>query len=226
MGSLGTLLSRPPKPVVFLLCLVPAALIGIDGLRGHLGADPIRAIQLRTGWWTLTLLLITLAVTPVRRFTGWNGIGRYRRMLGLFTFTYASLHFLNYLVIDQFFAWRFILEDVAKRRWITVGFTSFALLIPLAVTSTNGWIRRLGKRWVKLHQLVYVAAAGGVLHFLWLVKKDVREPAIFGLVLVALLVMRLGRLRRAPRAPNLYLSSRSIRAARLGHAECTQGGVE
>jgi sulfoxide reductase heme-binding subunit YedZ len=196
MASLKTILSRPPKPIVFLLCAVPAALIGLDALRGHLGADPIRAIQLRTGWWTLTFLLITLAVTPARRLTGWNGIGRYRRMLGVFAFTYATLHFLTYIVLDQFFAWRFIIEDVAKRRWITVGFASFLLLVPLAVTSTNGWIRRLGKRWVKLHQLVYVAAAGGVLHFLWLVKKDVREPALFGLVLVVLLALRLGRRRR------------------------------
>jgi methionine sulfoxide reductase heme-binding subunit len=196
MAGFGTLLSRPPKPVVFLLCAVPAALIGLDTLRGHLGADPIRAIQLRTGWWTLTFLLIALAVTPVRRVTGWNGIGRYRRMLGVCAFTYATLHFLTYIVLDQFFAWHFILQDVAKRRWITVGFASFLLLIPLAVTSTNGWIRRLGKRWVKLHQLVYVAAAGGVLHFLWLVKKDVREPVIFGLVLVTLLALRLGRRRR------------------------------
>jgi sulfoxide reductase heme-binding subunit YedZ len=196
MASLKTLLSRPPKPIVFLLCAVPAALIGLDALRGHLGADPIRAIQLRTGWWTLTFLLITLAVTPVRRLTGWNGIGRYRRMLGVFAFTSATLHFLTYIVLDQFFAWRFMIEDVAKRRWITVGFASFLLLVPLAVTSTNGWIRRLGKRWVKLHQLVYVAAAGGVLHFLWLVKKDVREPALFGLVLVVLLALRLGRRRR------------------------------
>jgi sulfoxide reductase heme-binding subunit YedZ len=196
MASLKTLLSRPPKPIVFLLCAVPAALIGLDALRGHLGADPIRAIQLRTGWWTLTFLLITLAVTPARRLTGWNGIGRYRRMLGVFAFTYATLHFLTYIVLDQFFAWRFMIEDVAKRRWITVGFASFLLLVPLAVTSTNGWIRRLGKRWVKLHQLVYVAAAGGVLHFLWLVKKDVREPALFGLVLVVLLALRLGRRRR------------------------------
>jgi sulfoxide reductase heme-binding subunit YedZ len=198
MARIGTLLTRPPKPVVFLLCLVPAALLGADGLRGRLGADPIRAIQLRTGWWALAFLLITLTVTPVRRLTGWNGLGRYRRMLGLFGFTYATLHLLNYLVIDQFFAWRFILEDVAKRRWITVGFASFLLLVPLAITSTSGWVRRLGKRWAKLHRLAYVAAAGGVLHFLWLVKKDVREPAIFGLVLVALLALRLNRgLRRA-----------------------------
>lgn len=200
MASLEALLSRPPKPVVFALCAVPATLIGLDALRGHLGADPIRATQLRTGWWALAFLLIALAITPVRRFTGWNGLGRYRRMLGLFAFTYAALHFLNYLVLDQFFAWRFILEDVAKRRWITVGFTSFMLLIPLAVTSTNGWVRRLGKRWVKLHRLAYVAAAGGVLHFLWLVKKDVREPVIFGLVLVTLLALRLGRQPRSPRA--------------------------
>lgn len=193
MARVVTLVTRPPKPVVFLLCAAPAALIGLDVLRGHLGADPIRTIQLRTGWWTLAFLLITLAVTPVRRLTHWNAVGRYRRMLGLFAFTYATLHLLTYVVLDQFFAWHYILEDVAKRRWITVGFASFLLLIPLAFTSTNGWIRRLGKRWVKLHRLIYVAAAGGVLHFLWLVKKDVREPAVFGLVLVLLLVLRLGR---------------------------------
>jgi sulfoxide reductase heme-binding subunit YedZ len=193
MTRLTALFTRPPKPVVFLLCAVPAGLIGLDALRAQLGADPIRAIQLRTGWWTLAFLLITLAVTPLRRLTHRNGIGRYRRMVGLFAFGYATLHLLTYVVLDQFFAWHFILQDVAKRRWITVGLASFLLLVPLAFTSTNGWIRRLGQRWAKLHRLVYVAAAGGVLHFLWLVKKDVREPTLFGLVLVVLLARRLGR---------------------------------
>ncbi len=189
---------RLGKPAVFLAALLPALLLVTDTLRDRLGANPIEAITHRTGWWALSLLLVTLAVTPLRRITGWNGVARYRRMLGLFAFTYATLHFLTYLVLDQFFAWSFIVEDVLERPYITVGFTSFVLLIPLAVTSTRGWIRRLGARWQRLHRLAYVAAAGGVLHFLWLVKADTREPVLFGIALVTLLVLRLRR--RARRA--------------------------
>jgi sulfoxide reductase heme-binding subunit YedZ len=186
---------RAIKPALFLLCLVPAALLGWDAARGAL-TDPIKEITHRTGWWVITLLTITLAVTPVRRLTGWNGIVKYRRMLGLFAFFYASLHFLTYLVLDQFFAWSFIVEDVAERPYITVGFAAFLMLLSLAVTSTNGWIRRLGKRWQRLHSLIYVAALAGVVHFLWQVKADVREPTIFGLIIVGLLGIRLVRLRK------------------------------
>lgn len=198
MRPSAAVVRRLGKPAVFLAALLPALLLVTDTLRDRLGANPIEAITHRTGWWALSLLLVTLAVTPLRRITGWNGVARYRRMLGLFAFTYATLHFLTYLVLDQFFAWSFIVEDVLERPYITVGFTSFVLLIPLAVTSTRGWIRRLGARWQRLHRLAYVAAAGGVLHFLWLVKADTREPVLFGIALVTLLVLRLRR--RARRA--------------------------
>jgi sulfoxide reductase heme-binding subunit YedZ len=184
------------KPTVFLACSIPFSLLLFAGLTDALGADPIEEITHRTGFWGLTLLLITLAVTPVRRVTGWNQVIRVRRMLGLFAFFYVTLHFLTYIVLDQFFGFSYIIEDIAERPYITVGFTSFLLLIPLAVTSTKGMIRRLGKRWQKLHRLVYVAAIGGVLHFLWLVKADIRLPAIYGTVLLALFVARLWPRRR------------------------------
>lgn len=189
--------ARPLKPAIFALATVPAALLAFDAWRDRLGADPIETITHRTGWWALTLLLVTLAVTPVRRITGWNGIVRLRRMLGLFAFFYAVLHLLTYVVLDLFFAFGLVLEDIAKRPYITVGFTAFLILLVLAVTSTKGWIRRLGKRWQRLHRLVYVAAVGGVVHFLWLVKADTREPLIFGAVLAVLLLARLRWPRRA-----------------------------
>lgn len=185
--------------------LVPAALIVWDALHDNLGANPIEQITHRTGDWTIRLLLGTLAVTPLRRLTGWNEIIRYRRTLGLLAFTYVCLHFLTYLVIDQGFpiqgfAIRYVVEDIAKRPYITVGFTAFLLLIPLAWTSTKGWIRRLGRRWKALHQLLYVAAALGVLHYLWLIKGDRPTPVVYGLVLVALLVLRVWP-RRSVTAP-------------------------
>jgi len=192
---------RTAKPFIFALCLVPLGLVAWDGFHGRLGAEPIREIQLRTGWWALVLILATLLVTPLRRFSGWNQVIKLRRMVGLFAFFYAALHFANYVGVDQFFAWREIGEDIAKRPWITVGFTALVLLIPLAVTSTQGMVRRLGKRWGSLHRLIYVSAALGVLHFLWLVKKDTREPVTFGLVLIALLAVRLRFNRRSVPAP-------------------------
>lgn len=209
MGSAIVTLRRLGKPAVFLAALLPGLFLAADALRDRLGANPIEAITHRTGWWALAMLLATLALTPLRRLAGWNGVIRYRRMLGLFAFSYATLHFLTYLVLDQFFAWSFIVEDVMDRPYITVGFTSFVLLIPLAVTSTRGWIRRLGPRWQRLHRLAYIAAAGGVLHFLWLVKADTREPILFGVALVTLLALRLGRRRRAAaRAPTALTRSR------------------
>lgn len=192
------LVRRLSKPVLFLACLTPALLLGWDAYAGNLTANPIEELTHRTGWWGLGLLVVTLAVTPLRRLTGWNGLVKYRRMLGLFAFFYATVHFLVYLVLDQFFAWSFIVEDVMERPYITVGFAVFLILLTLAVTSTRGWIRRLGKGWQRLHALIYVAALGGVIHFLWLVKADVREPTIFGLVLVGLLAARLGRPGRRP----------------------------
>lgn len=165
-------------------------------MRGRLGANPIERITHHTGWWGLALLIATLAITPVRRLTGWNRVIRLRRLVGLFAFFYVVLHFLTWLALDHFFYWPGILEDIAKRPYITAGFTAFLLLIPLAVTSTKGWIRRLGRRWTLLHRLAYPAAALGVLHFFWRVKADTREPLIFAAVLALLLLFRIPALRR------------------------------
>lgn len=179
------------KPIIFVASLVPFALLVWDGVANNLGANPVEAIRLYTGDWTLRFLLITLAVTPLRRITGWNAMLRLRRMLGLFAFFYACLHFVSYIWLDQFFALDAIIEDVLDRPYITVGVASFLLLIPLAVTSTNGMVRRLGaKRWQRLHRLVYIIGIGGVIHFLWLVKSDISQPVIYGAVLALLLGYR------------------------------------
>jgi len=180
------------KPAVFVLCLVPLLRLGVLAFTWGLGANPVEFVLHSLGTWTLVLLLVTLSVTPLRRLTGWNALIRLRRMLGLFAFFYACLHFFTYVGIDQFFDWHTIVADIAKRPYITVGFASFLLLIPLAVTSTNAMQRRLGgKRWQRLHRLVYVAAAGGVVHYLWLVKKDMSQPLLYGLLLLVLLGLRL-----------------------------------
>ncbi|HET7392721.1 MAG TPA: protein-methionine-sulfoxide reductase heme-binding subunit MsrQ, partial [Candidatus Binatia bacterium] len=141
--------------------------------------------------WALTILLTSLAITPLRKVLGWNALIRYRRMLGLFAFFYAVLHFSTYMVLDHFFDFQAIAKDIFKRPYVTAGFTSFVLMIPLALTSTAAMIRRLGKRWLQLHRLVYLAAAAGVLHFYWLVKSDIRRPAQYGAVLALLLGARL-----------------------------------
>src|SRR5688572_17708493 len=180
------------KAGVFAACLVPLGILAANALARNLGANPIDEITDQTGIWTLRLLLISLAVTPLRRLTGWNRLIQVRRMLGLFAFFYASLHFLTYLWLDQFFAVEDIIADVMDRPFITVGFASFVLLIPLAVTSTTAMIKRLGgKWWQRLHRLVYVIAIGGVIHYLWLVKADIRLPLIYGGVLALLLAHRL-----------------------------------
>jgi methionine sulfoxide reductase heme-binding subunit len=180
------------KPGVFVACLIPLAILVGNALTDNLGANPIDEITDQTGTWTLRLLLITLAVTPARRLTGWNRLIQVRRMLGLFAFFYAGLHFLTYLWLDQFFVVEDIIADVMERPFITVGFTSFVLLIPLAVTSTTAMIKRLGgKWWQRLHRLVYVIAIGGVIHYLWLVKADIRLPLVYGGVLALLLAHRL-----------------------------------
>lgn len=188
------------KPILFIVALVPLAFLIYRALVGDLGANPIETINRYTGDWVLRLLMLTLAVTPLRRLTGWNGLLRYRRMLGLFAFFYACLHFLSYAWLDQYFVLADIVKDVAKRPYITVGFASFLMLIPLAVTSTNAMIRRLGaKRWQQLHRLVYLIGIGGVVHFLWLVKSDIREPLIYGVILALLLGFRVwDKARRAP----------------------------
>ena len=183
--------SRLLKPVLFLLCLVPLGVMLFDALTGRLAAEPIKDLTHRTGTWGITFITATLAVTPLRRATGWNRLGSYRRMLGLFAFTYLALHFLVYLVLDQFFDWRTIVTDIGKRPYITVGFTGLMLMVPLAVTSTRGWVRRLGKRWVPLHALIYVVALAGVVHFTWSQKKDITRPTRNAVVLVVLLGARL-----------------------------------
>ncbi|HEV2697584.1 MAG TPA: protein-methionine-sulfoxide reductase heme-binding subunit MsrQ, partial [Terriglobales bacterium] len=156
------------KIVVFVACLVPVGLLGWDAYAQNLGANPIEKITHTTGDWTLRFLLIALSITPLRKLLGIPVLIRFRRMFGLYAFFYGSLHFLTYIWLDKFFNLHEMLVDVAKRKFITVGFTAFVLLIPLAVTSTAGWIRRLGgKRWQTLHRLVYVSAICGVIHYLW-----------------------------------------------------------
>lgn len=205
---------RVVKPAVFVLAAVPAVLLLEDFVADGFGPNPIEEITHRTGRWGLTLLVAALAVTPVRLVTRLGAVIQLRRMLGLYAFFYLSLHFLTYFALDQFFAWGAIVEDVAKRPYITVGFTSFLLLIPLAVTSTDRMVKRLGgKRWRKLHRLAYVAAAGGVLHFLWLVKVDTTRPVIYGVVLVGLLAVRLWDGRRTARRRREVSVERSDRAA-------------
>ena len=179
------------KPVVFLLCLLPIGLLAWNGFTGNLSANPIDDITDTTGTWTLRFVMITLAVTPLRKLSGWNILGRTRRMIGLFTFFYAALHFTTYAWLDQFFDIGTILLDITKRPFILAGFTAFVLFIPLAVTSTGGWVRRLGgRRWQLLHRLVYISAIAGVVHYLWLVKADIQRPLIYGLILLALLAYR------------------------------------
>jgi sulfoxide reductase heme-binding subunit YedZ len=187
------------KPLVFGVCLVPFAWLLWRIAHDDLGTNPIETLNRFTGDWTLRFLLITLAVTPLRRLTGWHQLMRLRRMIGLFAFFYACLHFLSYALIDQYFNLPEILKDIAKRPYITVGFASFVLLIPLALTSTHAMVRRLGgRRWQQLHRLVYVIAVGGVIHFLWLVKSDIREPALYAALLALLLGYRLWWELRAP----------------------------
>jgi len=190
------LLRHALKPAVFILCLVPLGMLVGWGLRGELGANPIEEITHQTGDWALLLLLITLAVTPLRRLTGWTQPMRVRRMLGLFAFFYACLHLLTYLWLDQFFEWGEILHDVVKRPFITVGFAAFVLLVPLAVTSTRAMMRRLGRRWQTLHRAVYLVAALAVVHYWWLVKADVRDPMLYAGLLAILLGYRVVHARQ------------------------------
>ena len=182
---------RRVKPWVFAACLIPLGLVVWRAVTGDLTANPIEYITHRTGDWALRFLLIALAVTPVRLVAGWAAIASFRRMLGLFAFFYAALHFSTYLVLDFFFDFGLIFTDIAERRYVTAGFTGFVLLIPLAVTSTKGMIRRLGgARWRRLHRLGYVAAVAGVVHYQWLVKLDIRPPLMYAAILALLLGIR------------------------------------
>jgi sulfoxide reductase heme-binding subunit YedZ len=202
-GTSGRLVAA--KTLVHALCLTPLAILarqfwdvyrtGSDAL----GADPVAEIEHRLGIWALRFLLIALAVTPLRQLTGQPVLIRFRRMLGLYAFAYATLHLAAYLVLDLRGYWLQIFEEIVKRPYITVGFAAWLLLVPLALTSTTGWIRRLGKRWALLHRLVYAIAVLAVLHFWWLVKSDIREPALYAAILAVLLGWRLWwRWRKAP----------------------------
>jgi methionine sulfoxide reductase heme-binding subunit len=179
------------KPILFAAGLVPFAQLLYRYYSDDLGANPIDTITRFTGSWALLILLTSLAITPLRRITGWNELIKLRRMIGLFAFFYAFLHFCTYVVLDHFFDFPAIGKDVVKRPYVTVGFTALVILTALAATSTAGMIRRLGKRWQQLHYLVYAAAIAGVLHFLWLVKSDITRPAKYGIALALLLGYRL-----------------------------------
>lgn len=183
------------KAGIWAAALAPLALLVWDALHGGLGAEPIEEVTHRTGKAALVLLLASLAVTPVRRLTGWNPVVKVRRLVGLFAFFYAVLHFGIYL-FDQELSWTYVVEDVTEHPYVTAGFAAFLLLLPLAATSTRGMIRRLGRRWQVLHRLVYAAAVLAVVHFLWLVKQDLREPLAYGAVLLLLLALRLPLPRR------------------------------
>lgn len=189
------------KPLLFVAATAPLAWLAwrTAGHAGGLGANPVETLQDELGTWALRLLLATLAITPLRRLLGWNRLAQFRRMLGLFAFGYAALHFLNYLWLDQFFDLAAIVEDITERPFITVGFAALLLMLPLASTSTNGWRRRLGRRWQRLHRLVYPVAILACWHFWWQVKKDVTEPLVYAAILALLLGARLWR-RPAARA--------------------------
>jgi sulfoxide reductase heme-binding subunit YedZ len=183
---------RWTKVIVFLLCLVPLGWLGWRAWNSDLTANPIEFITHFTGDWTIRLIVATLAVTPLRKLLGLPDLIRFRRMIGLFAFFYGCLHFTTYVWLDKFFDMHEILKDVAKRPYITAGFTAFVLMIPLAVTSTAGWIRRLGgKRWQRLHKLIYISGIAGVVHYYWLVKSDIRLPALYGALVGILLLYRI-----------------------------------
>jgi sulfoxide reductase heme-binding subunit YedZ len=196
LNLLGTPRARRLAHLALIaLGLLPLAGLAAGAARGALGANPVETITHETGQWALRLLLLTLAVTPLRRLAGWTFLAPWRRSLGLLAFLYATLHFATFLALDLRFDLSALGEEVAERPYVTLGFTAFALLAPLAVTSTRGWQRRLGRRWVALHRLVYLAAGCVVLHFVWLVKADLTEPLTYGALLAALLATRWRRRR-------------------------------
>jgi methionine sulfoxide reductase heme-binding subunit len=201
----AALITRVVKPALYFTALLPLAWLLFALFTGRVMGDQVKFMQHVTGDTVLSCLMLTLSITPLRRLTGWNEIIRVRRLIGLTAFWYACLHLTTYVVFDQDFSLMEITMDIVKHPWVLVGFTAFLCLLPLAITSTNGWIRRLGgKRWNRLHRLVYVAAFAGVLHYFWLVKKDIHYPLLYGIVLIALLGIRVwwaaerARARRKP----------------------------
>ena len=188
------LITRVVKPVLYVLALVPLAYAVVRLASGSVEGDQVKFLQHVTGDTVLASLLLTLSVTPLRRLTGWNEIIRLRRLLGLTAFWYALVHFLSYVVFDHSLSLADIGEDIVEHPWVLLGFVSLLLLVPLAVTSTRGWVRRLGgKRWNRLHQLIYPATAAGVIHYFWLVKKDVSDPIYWAAGLLVVLALRLVR---------------------------------
>jgi sulfoxide reductase heme-binding subunit YedZ len=201
----AALVTRVIKPALYVAAVLPLAWLLFALFSGLVMGDQVKFIQHVTGDTVLSCLMLTLSITPLRRLTGWNEIIRVRRLIGLTAFWYACLHLTTYIVFDQDLSLMEITKDIAKHPWVLVGFTAFLCLVPLAITSTNGWVRRLGgKRWQRLHRLVYVAATAGVLHYMWLVKKDKTYPLAFGVVLLVLLLSRVwwaadrARARRIP----------------------------
>jgi methionine sulfoxide reductase heme-binding subunit len=197
---------RAIKVGLFVAALVPVALLIRGLLTGNLGVNPAETIQLETGRWTFKFLLLTLTITPVRRLTGWNVVIQYRRMIGLFAFFYGTLHFAAYWSFDLVFSFSRMAGDVVKRPFITMGFAAFLLMVPLAATSTKGWIRRLGRRWAMLHRLIYVSAICAAVHFAWKQKVFTGDPVIYAALVVILLTVRLvwvlrPSLKSAPRRP-------------------------
>lgn len=183
--------SRVIKPVVFLAGLGPLLWLVWGVVSDGLGVNPVETVTAHTGTWTLRFIVVTLAITPLRRVLGWNVLIRFRRMAGLFAFFYGTLHFLTYLVLDQNLEFAYLLEDVARRPFITAGFTALVSMLPLALTSTTGMIRRLGgRRWQQLHRLVYLTGIAAVVHYLWLVKIDITPPLVYGAIVAALLAAR------------------------------------
>lgn len=185
------------KPAVFVLALVPFGMLIYYAFTSQLTANPIEFITHYTGDWALYFLLLTLSISPLRIITGSNAPTRFRRMLGLFAFFYACLHFATYFVLDQFFDFAAIVDDIVKRPYITVGFTAFVMLVPLAVTSTRKMVMRLGPRWRQLHMLIYPLTFLAILHYLWLVKADTRTPVMLGMIFIVLLVLRARWIKQA-----------------------------
>jgi methionine sulfoxide reductase heme-binding subunit len=200
------------KPLVFVAALLPLSYVAWSFATNRLGANPIRELEIQTGLWTLRFLAVTLSITPIRRTFGWNWIAKYRRMLGLFTFFYASVHLSMWAGVDWFFAWGDMWQEIVKHKYILIGMLTWLIMVPLAITSTKNWVRRLGKRWTKLHRLVYVAAITGTIHYLWAVKKDTFFPVVYLAVFGLLLGYRVIDARRK-RSPQPTARSRASRAA-------------
>lgn len=208
-------LKRWLKPLVFAAALLPLAWLVGKGLSGGLGANPIEATTRFLGDWALNMLLVTLAVSPLRRLTGWGAVARLRRMLGLFAFFYAALHVMSYVGLDQFFAWREIWADVVKRRYITAGMAAFVILTALAATSPKAAVRALGGRtWQRLHRLVYGAGILVIVHYFWMIKADLTRPAVYAVVLALLLAERVGRRIAAAQGARVTHSLRNAARSR------------